>query len=366
MQNEFVKLGEVWNCWVFHLVCQNLFQDSNWLDLLRRKNNELELFEHQQAIEDDSRSAIGPLVVTEDLVQLNDEVVIVEVFELFRRIFDEFKKFVIFSRLINCLHHISWIRFVFNGQFLIQLATKIKVWTRRNGLLLKLPCFEIVNKSRCVEVVEIRRLMLIKRALLIIVSFSCKGYLNLVAIQMELWAQALWFPVSCQRDSFGLILFLKILVYVHATEFLALERSFFHSKTVDKHDIDVLALLLKWVVWVDNLLKHPAWYWNDDVIALHSPVFRKRFLNFFKDWIEQYVVIIRWMMSNFERMVIFNMCHHYRQWSSWMVCLKLGSRSPKTSHWLRNSHWHLLSERSSLQIWGKSSLTAVRVFPDFR
>lgn len=119
MQNEIVKLGEVWNCRVFHLVCQNLFQDSNWLDLLRRKNNELELFEHQQAIEDDSGSAIVPLVVTEDLVQLNDEVVIVEVFELFRRIFDEFKKFVIFSRLINCLHHISWIRFVFNGQFWI-------------------------------------------------------------------------------------------------------------------------------------------------------------------------------------------------------------------------------------------------------
>lgn len=207
--------------------------------------------------------------------------------------------------------------------------------------------------------------MFIKRALLIIFSSSCMGYLNCVAVQSESWAQALWFPVSCERNRFGLILFLKIEVYVWASNFLAMERSLFKSKTVNKHDIDVLALLLNRVFRVDDLLKHPAWHWNDDVIALHCVVFRKCFLNFFKNWIEQLVVMIRSMMGNFERMVIFNVCHHYRQWSSWM-CLKLGSRSPKTSHWLRNSLWHLLSERSSLQMWGKSRLTAVRVFPDFR
>lgn len=119
MQNELVVFGEVWNGWVLHLVCQDLFEDTNWFNLLAGKSNELELFEGQQAIEDDSRSTVGPLVVTEDLVKLSDEVVIVKSQVILGLTFNKVEKLVIFSSLINCLHHYSGIGFVFNGQFLI-------------------------------------------------------------------------------------------------------------------------------------------------------------------------------------------------------------------------------------------------------
>lgn len=339
MQNELVEFGEIWNGWILHLVGQDLFKDADWFHLFRGKSHEFKLFEGQQAIKDDMRSAIVPLVVSKDLVKLANEVVIVKVKIWLRLTGNIIKHLVLLSGLIDRLHHVKWVWLIFNGQFLIQWAAKIKVWLRCNNSFLHFECLEIVNKIGGVEVFVIRGLMFIKWALFELGIWFCKGYWNLVTIQTESWTQAVCFSVSCDTRSFGPIFFLKIAVNSGARDLLAIGNSLFPGESIEQHDINFLAFLLNVTIGVDHLLKQPAWDWNDDVVTLSSITLRKSFENFFKNWIMKLVVMMRWVVGNFIRIVtlISIVCHHDGHRPFWMGHLELRLSSPKTSHWLWNS-----------------------------